>query len=259
MGTGGSWEGAPEPGVCAGLGMMLADLQTFERRTGIGAGDFALLGRLPLFSGLAPEALRLLLDDSAVQRFSRGTVLFLQGEPATRFYAVFDGWVKLFRETRDGQESVIGVFRSGESFAEAAMFGSRIFPASASVVDDARLLVIPAESFIRRLSEDPGLCLKMMASISAHMRMLVQQVEQLTARSTTQRLAGFLIKLCPSDRGPAVIRLPMDKNLIAGRLGMKPETLSRSLAKLREFGVETAGRELTILDVATLRAHCDAD
>ena len=47
--------------------------------------------------------------------------------------------------------------------------------------------------------------------------------------------------------------------LIAGRLGMKPETLSRSLAKLRAFGVETTGRELMIRDVGALRAHFDED
>ena len=51
----------------------------------------------------------------------------------------------------------------------------------------------------------------------------------------------------------------MDKSLIAGRLGMKPETLSRSLAKLRAFGVETTGRELMIRDVGALRAHFDED
>jgi CRP-like cAMP-binding protein len=239
--------------------MTLAENDSFARRTGIGADDLRLLGRLPLFSGLAPEALRGLLADSAVQRVARGTVLFLQGEPATRFYAVLEGWVKLFRETRDGQESVLGVFRSGESFAEAAMFASKVFPVSAAAVEDARLLVIPAGSFLSRLAEDPALCLKMMASMSAHMRMLVHQVEQITARSTTQRLAGFLVKLCAADRGEAVVRLPMDKSLIAGRLGMKPETLSRSLAKLRAFGVETTGRELMIRDVGALRAHFEED
>ena len=115
--------------------MTLAENDSFARRTGIGPDDLRLLGRLPLFSGLAPEALRALLADSAVPRVARGTVLFLQGEPATRFYAVREGWLKLFRETRDGQESGLGVFRSGESFAEAAMFASKVFPVSAAAVE----------------------------------------------------------------------------------------------------------------------------
>jgi len=50
-----------------------------------------------------------------------------------------------------------------------------------------------------------------------------------------------------------VVRLPLDKALIAGRLGMQPETLSRSLAKLRRLGIESKGAEVSIPDVLALK------
>ena len=90
----------------------------FARRTGISEADQALLGTLPLFKGMAPALLQTLLADASVRRYTRHFLLFLQGEPAVRFYVVFDGWVKLFRETPDGHETVIAVFSRGESFAE---------------------------------------------------------------------------------------------------------------------------------------------
>lgn len=235
------------------------ELEAFERRTGIGKGDYDLLAQTPLFAGLARDSVKALLADSAMHRFERAAVLFVQGEAATRFYIIFEGWVKLFRATRDGHESVIGVFTSGESFAEAAMFASGVFPVSAVVVDDARLLVVPADKFIRRLREDPALSLMILASMSRHLRQLVMQVEQLNTRSTTERLATFLLKLCANDKGPATVRLPMDKALIAGRLGMQPETLSRTFAKLREYGVQTKGAEMIIPDVAALRRLAEGD
>ncbi|HEY9163336.1 MAG TPA: helix-turn-helix domain-containing protein, partial [Magnetovibrio sp.] len=47
--------------------------------------------------------------------------------------------------------------------------------------------------------------------------------------------------------------LPMDKSLIAARLGMQPETFSRALAKLKSAGVENSGSDIVIQDVDQLR------
>ncbi len=229
----------------------------FHRRTGLTAGDLERLARLPVFAGLPESGLRMLLSDAWVQGFERNATLFIQGDPAERFYVVLDGWVKLYRCTVQGDETVLGVFAAGESFAEAAIFDRADYPVSASVVDQSRLLVVPAEPFIRQLSDHGDYALKIMASMSRHLRRLVQQVERVTLKSSTERVAEFLVKLCPRKTGAVAIRLPMDKALIAGRLGMQPETLSRSLAKLRRLGVVSNGPLVDISDVAALRAMSD--
>lgn len=221
---------------------------------GLSAAEFALVRRLPIFTGLDEARIRRLLDQAVVRPFGRNAVLFVQDEPATRFYVILDGWVRLYRQTSEGQESTIAVYARGDSFAEAAILQSGVFPVTAVVVDDARLLVIEAEPFLRHLQADPKLCLNMMASMFNHLRRLVQQVEQLTVRSSTERLADFLLKLAPAGKaGEAVVRLPLDKAMIAARLGMQPETLSRALARLRPLGIETRGSRVTIRDIESLR------
>jgi CRP-like cAMP-binding protein len=211
---------------------------------GLSAAEFALVARVPIFTGLDETRLRMLLDRALVRSFERNAVLFLQDEPATRFYVILDGWVRLYRQTAEGQESTIAVYARGESFAEAAILKSGAFPVNAVVVDDARLLIIEAEPFLQHLQADPRLCLNMMASMSIHLRHLVQQVEQLTLRSSTERLVDFLLRLA---------QLPWDKALVAARLGMQPETLSRALARLRPLGVETKGSRININDLEKLR------
>lgn len=212
-----------------------------------------MLSRLPMFAGLSRSKIEFLLADAWAQLFPRNTVLFLQDEPATRCYVVFEGWVKLFRESEDGDESVIAVFTNGEFLPQAAIFDAAGFPFSAMVVDDSRLLVIPAASFVRRIQSDTDFALKLMVSMSEHFRRLVQQVEQLTVNSATERLVSFLVKMSQAATGPVVIQLPLDKNLIAGQLGMQPETLSRGLARLRSVGVETNGSVIKIPNVERLR------
>ena len=66
--------------------------------------------------------------------------------------------------------------------------------------------------------------------MARHLHRLVLQVEQLTSRSSVERVADFLLHLCPPGAGRAEVELPLDKSLIAARLGMQPETFSRSLA-----------------------------
>ena len=89
--------------------------------------------------------------------------------------------------------------------------------------------------------------------MSRRLRYLVQQIEQRTVKSSAERLAEFLIGSCMEKSGPTTVYLPLDKLLIAGRLGMQPETLSRSLAKLRKLGVECKGNVVTIAEIDDLR------
>ncbi len=239
--------------------MQVTQTDRFVHRTGILERDFEVLASLPLFSSMSRSGLEHMLVDAWVHDIERGHVLFIQGEPAERFYVVFDGWVKLFRETISGDESVIAVFTTGESFAEAAMFDKADYPVSAMTVEDSRLLVVPSSTFINRLREHSDYALDMMASMSRHLRTLVRQIEQLSAKSSTQRVAGFLVRLCPADAHSAVVSLPIEKSLIAGRLGMQPETFSRSLKKLQGLGVNNSRNEVEIHDVVALREYSEGN
>jgi CRP-like cAMP-binding protein len=88
---------------------------------------------------------------------------------------------------------------------------------------------------------------------------LVTQVEQLTAQTGAQRVAEFLLDLAPVSEGDCAVILPYDKVLIAGRLGMKPESLSRAFARLKEKGVRISQNHAAIEDVARLQAYVGQD
>lgn len=223
-------------------------------------GDWRVLDRLPLFSGLARPTIDRLLARASVATRPRGHLLFQQGDPATAFFVVCGGWVKLYRATSDGGESVVHVFTRGESFAEAAMFAEGHYPVNATVAETARVVQIPAEPFLEVLARDPGVARNMLASMSRHMRQLVARIEQMQAHDTTQRVAAFLLSLVPEGEDGAVeLRLPSDKALIAARLGMKPETLSRAFARLRPAGTRVDRDHVRIDDVGRLGALAQPD
>lgn len=220
---------------------------------GLGEEDSALLRNLPLFSGLSRSELFHLIHDSWIDRFPAGTLLFLHGDPARSFFVVLEGWVKLYRSTPDGDESVIAVMPAGDSFAEAAAFESGTFPVSAAVVEDARILSIAVTPFLDKVLSDRALTIKMMAALSRRLRLLVHQVEDLSLKSSTERLAGYLTTLVDGESGSTSVRLPFEKALIARHLGMQPETLSRSFARLKAHGIVAEGDMIRIPDVSNLR------
>jgi CRP-like cAMP-binding protein len=219
--------------------------------------DLAVVRSAPLFQRLGEKTLAAMLAGSSPRQVARGAILFLQDEPADRFYLVLEGWVKLSRITPGGIESVINVVAPGETFAEAAMFASAKFPVTAEAATDGRVIPITRAAFTRALESDPGAVMAMLASLSMRLRFHVHQIEQLQVQSTAQRVGAFLLRFCPAGPGNATFELPFDKSLIARRLGMKPETFSRALGKLRGIGVETHGATVSVEDLDRLRAYCE--
>ena len=212
---------------------------------------------MPLFEGLSDQSLDRLLAGSTVSWFDDGAVLFLQGESADRFYVLLEGWVKLYRLTENGDQALMTVVAPGETFAEAAVFANAQFPVCAEVVEGASVLVLGRRDLTAALATDPQIALAMLASLSLRLRHLVGRIEQLQVRSAPQRLGAFLLQLCVEATGSARVELPFSKALLAQRLGMRPETLSRSLATLRAQGVERSGGSITIEDIHRLRDFCE--
>lgn len=212
-----------------------------------------------ILKSLPQDLAQELLGNASNRAYVRGETIFLQGEPAEQVFIVLEGWVKLFRLTPNGTEAVVGVFTQGHSFAEAAVFSGVPYPVAAEAVTDCQLLAIPARTILSRMRARPELCLSVLASSFKHLHGLVSQIEQLKAHTGAQRLAEFLVDLCPVREGACTITLPYDKSLIAGRLGMKPESLSRAFARLRELGVSVTQNHAAIHEVGRLRDYIDED
>jgi CRP-like cAMP-binding protein len=216
------------------------------------AHDWDIVKSTPLFGALAPQVTQALVGKCAPRPYEKGATLFLQGEPASAFFIILDGWVKIYRTTPDGLEVVLHVFKRGETFAEAAMFLGGRYPASAETVAPSRLLKVDGEAFRARIRECPELAFAMLASTSYQLKFLVEQIEQIKVRSAPQRIAEFIIRMTETRDGPAVIELPFEKGLLANRLGMKPESFSRALSQLRARGVTVEREIVKIADVGRL-------
>ena len=228
----------------------------------LSAQEIERLHALPLFGGLSSDSLTELLGDASVKVLEKRRILFVQGDPATHFFVVLSGWVKLYRLRSDGTEVVVEIFGPGESFAEGAMHMPEGYPVSAEMVEAGRLLTVPTQTFGERVRRDPDLAISMLASMAVRLKHFVNRIEKTETQTAAQRAADFLLKFSPPPDPGGVgveLQLPYDKQLIANRLGMTPETFSRALSALRKQGVEVDGSTARIRDVPALQRFTAPD
>lgn len=237
----------------------LVSATNFRRgRGGSPPCDLAFVSHATVLGGLNPETIERVMALASVVTLTRGEPLFRQSDPATAFFIVVRGWVKLYRTTLSGEEVVLDVLTKAESVGVAAALSGDCYVATAEAVTDACVVRIPADHVVRCIREMPEIAISMNASTLRHIERLTQQIEQLKSQSVVQRAAGYLASLCPVDDGACIVSLPYDKVLIAARLGMKPESLSRAFFKLKLVGVEMHASHFAVRDVAKLRQLADS-
>jgi CRP-like cAMP-binding protein len=203
-----------------------------------------------LFTGLPVADLEQIAAVTVLKSLEKGEYLFHEGDPALGFYVVQRGAVNVHRVNAAGKEQIIHVFRTGDSFAEIALASATGYPADARVLEPTQVLLVQKDGFLALLKRQPELALRMLGSMSSHLRVLVGQLEDLTLKDVETRLANWLVKRCPNRQAdkPVQIELRMTKRVLAAELGTVSETFSRTLAKFREQKlVAVKGRTVTVL------------
>jgi CRP-like cAMP-binding protein len=186
-----------------------------------------------------------------------GQLLFQRGDPARHFFIVVAGEVKLALQSRAGGEKVVERLGPGQSFAEALMFvAGPLYPLAAIALEPSRVVAIVSAEFLAMLRASPDTCLRLLADLSRRLHQRIREIEELTLESATHRVVRHLLELAPeAARGPLTVRLEESRQLLASRLAIKPETLSRILRSLADSGaIRIDGRQIELRDLERLRA-----
>lgn len=223
------------------------------------ADHLAIIRKLPLFAGVDSRSLNTMLEAARVIDAAKGDVILNQGEPLLRFYIVLEGWVGVYKNTADGNESILQIFGREDFLPEASAMGGGQCPWNARAISSVQLLSLPSNAVMEQISASPSLVTNLLFATAKRAQDLLDRVEQLTLRTAEERVGRFLLQLRlelnPKGRD---IPLPFDKALIATYLGIKPETLSRVLQNFRERGFTTDRHVIGMPDEHALCGFCDS-
>jgi CRP/FNR family transcriptional regulator len=240
------------------------------------------LRRSVLFGTLDEDGLKQLAAVARPVTLEAEQAVFSQGDPATAFFLLAEGRVKVFKLFRDGRTATIRHVEPGETFGESVLFHD-VYPSSTETMEKCRLYRFGTAEFRALLLEQPPLALSVLGAMARLMLMLNRRVEELLL-PVPARLARYLLELAdeqldapvagrpaagpgmgapfgagtstPPVEVPRVVKLPTSKRELAARIGTVPETLSRTFDRLKRANVirmSGGGELIEILDFAALR------
>lgn len=152
------------------------------------------LKKVALFSRLSDEQLRLIASICVRKSYSPSTVLFREFDPGTTFYIVYSGSVKVFT-SHEGEEKILSVFHTGDSFGELSLIDGKPRSASAQTLEVSQLISISAAAFQELLRNNFEICLCIMRELCERLRETNQHVHDLTFLDARSRVVKNLIRL----------------------------------------------------------------
>lgn len=217
------------------------------------------IATMPLFVGMEPTLFNGLLASSRVVEHNKGDIIIEQNQHISRCYVILSGWCGISKSNQEGQESVIQLLTHGDFLPEPDMIQRDCSPFNVQVLSPSRLLMIPPSIITNALQQSSSFARNMIHEMARRIQDTRDHVEQLTLRTAEERVGRFLLQIRQGvpDNSNA-FDLPFSKNIIAAYLGIKPETLSRTLQAFKSQGIKIDQGHIRLPDIHTLCTFCDA-
>jgi CRP-like cAMP-binding protein len=215
------------------------------------------LANIPLFAGIPSKQLGDMARSARHVEFPKGQTIFRVGEPARDLFFLLSGQAKRATFSVGGNEKVLELLLPGQSFGEAELFGTQSYASFAVAVEPTVLLCVGGDSVRRTLETEPQLSLRLIGVLAKRAIDVESDAAASQFRTGCQRVLDYLL----AQAGPALepdgqttLTLTASKQLIASRIGMTPETLSRVLRDLADAGmIVVAGRNIHLQNARITR------
>lgn len=189
------------------------------------------------------------------KEFSKGTVLFREGEPGKEMFVLQSGKVAISKRVRE-LEKVLATLGPGEFFGEMAIISNRPRNATAVVEENARLLVIDPKTFEGMIRGNAEIAVRMIKKLAERLSEADAQIENLLLADPSSRVIHQILQTCQS-RGRAMeegIEIEFPTKDLPREIGVGEPAVRLMLDKLQRAGlIERSGDRLTIYDAARLQ------
>lgn len=211
------------------------------------------LKRVPLFSGLSPEQLEEIDSIVLVRSYKKGRMIFAEGESGEAVFILKSGLVKLTRQAEDGREHILHLVHPGDIFAEIVLFDGGDYPATAEVLEDAKVAVIRNRDIEGLITGHSDVALAMLKIMAKRLRQAQEKVMNLALNDTLRRLVQVLLHMAEEhgeDTGAGVrISMRLTNQELANLIGTTRETINRILNSLKRDGsLELDKQGIVLLD-----------
>lgn len=209
------------------------------------------LKRCDLFTSLTEHDLIELEACSRVQKYSRGTPVYLPADASHAMMLLISGRVKICSVSPDGKQGILTLIDPGQAFGELALLDSSSRGEYAEATEESVIAVIPAVEMRRLLARYPHLAVGMTKLMGVRRRRTERRLKYLLFHSNRQRLVNLLIELA-EDYGKETeegieLAVKLSHQDLASMIGSTRETVTVTLGELQREGVLIIRRRKIVL------------
>ncbi len=213
--------------------------------------DESLLTGLPPFSRLTRAQIREILDLASAHRCDEGDALFSEGETATRFFLLLDGYVRVLRTTAGGDQIIVLHIVAGQLLGIAAALGRTTYPATAMAAADCVMLAWPMLHWHTFVAQYDGFATETYKVVGARVAEMQGLITDMATKAVEQRIATALLRLVhqtgrKTDEG-IEIDFPITRQDISEMTGTTLHTVSRLLSAWEKQGIVASQRRKIVV------------
>lgn len=210
---------------------------------------FQQLSQSPVFRGISPDEMEILLIDSQYQikKFSKGELLAFREDKCENLMIVLKGSVKGEMLDPSGKSIKIEDIMAPYPIASAFLFGQRNqFPVNVTANEEVEVFYLSKNSVIEMFQKNKVFLTNYLNSISNRSQFLANKLMFLNFKTIKGKLANYILKLSAPDK--TEITLPKSQAEMAQFFGVTRPSFARSLKEMEQEGlIETNRREIKIL------------
>jgi CRP/FNR family transcriptional activator FtrB len=208
------------------------------------ASDAYLVRGFPIFRGVSESVFTSIIAQSDLREVHPGEILLQEGELPSHLFVLLNGLVET-RASHAEKKAILAFVRPPAAFIVAAVWMNQPQLTSARVSIPSRVLAIPAEVIRNAIATDQPFCAALGLELAARYRDVLKELKNQRMRNAMERLANWLI-VESNIAGSETFKIDISRSILAERLGMTGEHLSRSFFNLGKYGVLVDRAGITI-------------
>lgn len=166
----------------------------------------------------------------------KGEVLFAEGDPASFYFQIISGELRMVNRIEDGTDFVQGMFRAGQSLGEPPLFGSFPYPASAVASQPSVVYRLPHAALTELLRQHFDIHQRFLTTLSRRLQYKSMQAKEMSSYAADHQLLTLLTYFKRQAGNPATYLVPLTRQELADLTGLRVETVIRTVKQMEHAG-----------------------
>jgi len=192
-------------------------------------------------------------DEGEAIKYSKGELVFAEGDPSNKIYLVLKGVVKMYRMEENGKELITALYKADDFMGFTSFTENLAHQDSAVAMEETELAGISKHQLKNILESNQNVSLELMNLMTTNLSELKDQLLQMAYSSVKRKTAYTILQFAKILHKNPDGTITIGRYDLANVAGIAKESLIRTLSEFKKKKlIEITGRNIRILDIEAL-------